>query len=77
VNELELVLESLADSLPTGAGDGSTGLAVHVTEVELVLPVESRIVRSGLELSLPRGRLATGFAPLHGRLRACFVRGTP
>jgi hypothetical protein len=76
VTEIDALIAELESGLPTGAGadDGSVSLAI--TDVTLDLPVESRIVdAAALQISLPRGRLATGFAMPHGRLRLTFVRG--
>lgn len=50
------------------------GVAVGVTGVELVLPVETRLGPSGLELTAPRGRMRTGFDVAHGRVRLNFER---
>jgi len=68
------MLTELEDGLPARAGDAGSGPRLGVAEVELSLPVESRIEHSGLSLTAPRGRMVTGFAIPHGRLRVCFVR---
>jgi hypothetical protein len=74
MTELAAMLADLEEGLPTGARDAGSEVAIGVDEVELTLPVESQIGRAGLSLSAPRGRLATGFAVPHGRLRVRFVR---
>lgn len=52
------------------------GLGIEVDEVHLDLPIEARIVRGGnVLMSLPRGKLATGFDPPHGRLRVRLAGG--
>ena len=52
------------------------GLGIEVDEVRLDLPVEARIVRGGhVLMSLPRGKLATGFDWPHGRLRVRLTGG--
>ena len=49
---------------------------MQVTRVDVDLPVESRLGDDGaLEVSPPRGRLATGFDLPHARLRARFTAG--
>ncbi|MEQ1568418.1 MAG: hypothetical protein ABMA64_22470 [Myxococcota bacterium] len=59
--------EQLVARLACALGDTPAGLAV--TEWTLDAPIEAQIARDGsLELSLPRGRLATGFDPPLGRL---------
>jgi hypothetical protein len=72
VKTLGDLLVDLAASLARGAGDAGT--IVVVTSVDLTLPVEAHIARGGeLLASLPRGRMATGFALPHGRLSARFA----
>lgn len=74
MTRIEQLLEHLADAF-AGAAPQVPGLGIEVTEVRMDLPVEARIVRGGaLEMSLPRGQLATGFGGLpHGRLRLLLV----
>jgi hypothetical protein len=74
VTELGLLLTDLEAALPSGMQDAESSVSLGVSEIELTLPVESRIGRDGLALSAPRGRLATGFSVPHGRLRVTFVR---
>jgi hypothetical protein len=73
---LEQYLVELADSVLEQAGGPEHGVAIHVTQVDVSLPVESRFAEGGsLEVSPPRGRLATGFDAPHARLRARFTSG--
>lgn len=72
---LEELLLHLADTLPSAAGSVKDGVRVRVEALDLDVPVESRIDAQGLCMSLPRGRLRTGFDPELGRLRLTFVRG--
>lgn len=75
---LDELLTELADALPTGAMDPVSHEGLGVSAVELTLPVESQIHQgANLALSLPRGRMATGFDVAHGRLHVNFVRGEP
>jgi hypothetical protein len=74
MTELALLLAELEAGLPSGVRDTLSDVALGVSEVELVLPIESQIGRQGLALSAPRGRLATGFSVPHGRLRVTFAR---
>lgn len=67
---LSELLVDLAESLSGDRHDG-----VIVVAVDLDLPVESRIGQEAvLAVSLPRGRLRTGFDGPVGRLRARFTR---
>lgn len=76
MNDVAALIEELGDSLPIGAGDPGAGVTLGVTDVVLELPIEGRILDDAvLHVSLPRGRLATGFSTPHGRLRLTFVRG--
>ena len=75
---IEILLTELARSLPMAAVDPDSRQGVGVTVIDLDLPVESLIDGSAaLSVSLPRGRLATGFDPHLGRLRVQFSRGSP
>jgi hypothetical protein len=65
-------LEALVDGLPQPIGSAEAGARVTATDVDLALPIEIRIERDGLHASLPRGRMATGFAFPLGRLSARF-----
>lgn len=66
---IEQLLEHLADAFAT-APPPVPGMAIEVTEVKVDLPVEAKIVAGGaVEMSLPRGMMATGFGWPHGRLR--------
>jgi hypothetical protein len=75
MNAINVFLQDLAESLPTSAGTIEDGIAVAIDELELDMPIEIRIETNGLCVSLPRGRLATGFDPQHGRVRVRFSRG--
>ena len=69
MTRIEQLIESLADAFAVAPPE-APGLGLSVAEIHLDLPVEARIVRGGeVEMSLPRGMLATGFAFPHGRLR--------
>lgn len=69
MRRVEHLLVDLAEAFAVPAA-GVPGLELAVDEVRLDLPVEARIVRGGaVEMSLPRGMLATGFSVPHGRLR--------
>jgi hypothetical protein len=71
---VEHVLLDLADSILARAGGAEEGVAIHVTRVDLDVPCEMRInARAGLDASMPRGRMATGFDPPLGQLRAVFL----
>ena len=73
---IEQVLVDLADSILARAGGSEDGIAIHVTRFELDVPCELRLNgRAGLDASMPRGRLATGFDPPLGQLRAVFQEG--
>ncbi len=66
---IEQLVEELADAFG-GSTPEVPGMAIEVTEVQVDLPVEAKIVGGGaVEMSLPRGQLATGWAMPHGRLR--------
>ena len=71
--ELADFLVELEAGLPSGWVDEH--LTLGVTHIELVLPIEARLVGVGVELSTPRGRLDTGFGVEHGRVRLNFTRG--
>ncbi len=70
------LVEALAAELTPRLESGAAGLALEVTRLEVDAPIEARIgAEMGLAASLPRGRLATGFDPPLGHLRARFERG--
>ena len=73
MTDLVRLLGDLVSGLPADAAD-CTGTAVIVTAADIELPVETRVDEAGLRASLPRGRLATGFAEPLGRMRARFAR---
>ena len=67
------LLTEMLDELPLSVRDGDE--AVHVSSVDLALPVETRIGKDGtLMATAPRGRLATGFDPQLGMLTVSFER---
>ena len=69
MTRMEQLIDQLADAFVVAPPE-APGMGMSVAEVRLYLPVEARIVRGGaLEMSLPRGIMATGFAFPHGRLR--------
>jgi hypothetical protein len=73
VTRIEELVEHLADAF-AASPPAIDGLGIEVTEVRMDLPVEARIVRGGaVEMSLPRGMMATGFGLPHGRLRLLLV----
>ena len=72
---IEHLISELEEALPVGTANVDAEVAIAITDVVLELPVEARIVGASLQTSLPRGRLATGFAMPHGRLRLTFERG--
>jgi hypothetical protein len=75
---LHAVLLELVDAVPTAAVDPDSGESLGVTAIDLELPMEWRIGGgAGLDASLPRGRLATGFDPPLGRLRLALERREP
>lgn len=72
---LDQLLGSLLERFAPTRGSAEGGVALVVDALVLDLPVESRIGgASGIAVSLPRGRLKTGFDAPHGRLRARLVR---
>jgi hypothetical protein len=59
---LDELLVSLAGDLSPDVGSVVDGVRVHVTTMDLDLPMEVRIAEGGrLLATLPRNRLATGF----------------
>jgi hypothetical protein len=67
------LIEEIADGLPRPAGEPAAGVVVSATDVDLLIPIESRIEPGAvLHASLPRGRMVTGFQPVMGRLQARF-----
>lgn len=60
------LIDAFADHLPAQPSEG----ALIVTDLDLDVPVETRIAADGSVLmTLPRGLLATGFSLPLGRLR--------
>jgi hypothetical protein len=73
---IEHVLADLAESVLARAGGPEDGVAVHVTRFDLNVPCEMRLNQHAeLDASMPRGRLATGFDPPLGQVRAVFEEG--
>ena len=71
-----LLLIDLIDELPPDAGSSAEGLKVQVERMDLELPLETRIRADGTLLATaPRGRLATGFDPVIGKITINFERG--
>jgi hypothetical protein len=67
------LIGAVAQSLPSGAGDPRSGIAISVTDIELTIPIEVRLSKGAeLRASLPRGRMSTGFVLPHARLFARF-----
>jgi hypothetical protein len=67
-------IEALVDGLPQPAGSAASGVIVRATDVDLTIPIESRIEPGGvLHASLPRGRMATGFDAPIGQFSAHFT----
>ncbi len=73
---IEHVLANLVESILARAGGPEDGVALRVTRFDLEVPCEMRLNRhAGLDASMPRGRLATGFDPPLGQIRAVFEEG--
>ena len=67
------ILAALAGLAPTVSGSAAEGARLVASQLAVELPMEARIGQGGeLTASLPRGRLATGFDPLLGRVTARF-----
>ena len=74
MNPLARFLAALVDSLPQPIGAESDGVRLVADSVDLLVPIESHIGQHGeLRVSLPRGRMSTGFELPLGRIRAQFV----
>ncbi|MCU7935204.1 MAG: hypothetical protein KZQ99_10035 [Candidatus Thiodiazotropha sp. (ex Dulcina madagascariensis)] len=68
-------LVDLSSDLPSAVVEADTGEGLGVKVFSLSVPIESAIDEAGeLAVTLPHGRLATGFDAPHGRLRVSFVR---
>jgi hypothetical protein len=75
MRHLEDLIATLAGGLPGGLGGPESGVRVESTTVDLMVPVETHVDGGGLvRATLPRGRLATGWDPLHSRLTIGFER---
>lgn len=65
----DVLIDLLGELSPTLRRD-EEATGVLVVGVDLDVPLETRISSRGLEATVPRGRLATGFDVPLGRLRA-------
>lgn len=75
MNALEMLIVGLVDALPEDAGSPEAGVRVEIASVDLAIPVEAHIDASGhIRASLPRGRLATGYATDLGRMALRYER---
>ena len=75
MNPLGELLRSLLDAVPLDAGGAEAGIRLEVDQIELAIPIESRLARDGRFLAcVPRGRIATGFDLPHGELALVFSR---
>jgi len=61
MNRLSDVLISLLEGVPTSMGGQEQGVAVHLDDVKLRLPLKIRMSRGGLLASPAESRLSTGF----------------
>ena len=67
------LLTALAERIEHAVASPEAGLALRVSQLDLEVPVVALIGPGGeLTASLPRGRLATGFDPLLGKVSARF-----
>jgi hypothetical protein len=73
--QIDEFLVDLCNDVPAAVVETNSGDGLGVEGFSLALPIES-VIRDGgaLAVSLPRGRLATGFDVPHGRLQVSFVR---
>ena len=72
---LEELLLALVEEVPLEVGSHDAGIVVAVDELELSVPIESRMGRDGrLLASVPRGQLATGFDAPQGQLAIACAR---
>jgi hypothetical protein len=70
---LEDLLVQLAALVPTRFASWEAQVMLEAAGLDVSFPIESRIVLGdGLQASLPRGRLSTGFDPPLGRVVARF-----
>ena len=73
---IEQLLVDLAGSILARAGSPEDGVAIRITRIDIDVPCELRLNKhAGLDASMPRGRLATGFDPPLGQIRAVFRVG--
>jgi hypothetical protein len=77
VTTLDRLITHLADAVAPNA-PGVQALGLKVTDVDLVVPLESMPdPREVILVSIPRGRLQTGFERPLGELRLSFRQGLP
>jgi len=77
VTTLDRLITHLADAVAPNV-PGLQGLGLKVTDVDLVVPLESMPdSREVILVSIPRGRLQTGFERPLGELRLSFRQGLP
>ncbi len=62
-------LDDMLADLPEAVADAGTGEGLAVVDFEVQVPIEARVRAGGLSVSVPRGRLATGFDAPRGQLR--------
>ena len=67
------LLVAITDLIPARIASMEAGIALDVSTFDVDFPIEARIHHDAeLRTSLPRGRLATGFDPLLGRVAVRF-----
>jgi len=77
VTTLDRLITHLADAVAPNV-PGVQALGLKVTDVDLVVPLESMPdPREVILVSIPRGRLQTGFERPLGELRLSFRQGLP
>jgi hypothetical protein len=77
VTTLDRLITHLADAVAPNV-PGLMALGLKVTDVDLVVPLESMPdPREVLLVSIPRGRLQTGFERPLGELRMSFRQNLP
>jgi hypothetical protein len=77
VTTLDRLITHLADAVAPDV-PGVTALGLNVTDVDLLVPLESMPdARDVVLVSIPRGRLQTGFERPLGELRLSFRRALP
>ena len=74
MKSLDAFLVDMSTNIPTAVVDARDGQGLGVESFSLTLPIESRIESEQMSVSLPLGKLATGFDFPHGRIRARFEK---